>query len=69
MAVLGTHTFDLIRFVAGDPEWCSARILQSGREVTSVEVHPAAEDIGPIVGDEIEAWFSFPRGVSVYFIS
>ncbi len=69
MVVLGTHTFDLIRFFAGDPEWCSARILQGGREVTSADVHPATEDIGPIVGDEIEAWFSFPRGVNVHFTS
>ncbi len=69
MVVLGTHTFDLMRFFAGDPEWASARILQGGREVTPADIHPATEEIGPIVGDEIEAWFAFPRGVSGRFTS
>ncbi len=69
LVVLGTPTFDLVRYFAGEPEWCTARILQGGREFTAADVHPATEDIGPIVGDEIDAWFSFPRGVSVHFTS
>ena len=69
LLVLGTHQFDLVRFFAGEAEWCSARILQSGREVTPAEVHAATEDIGSIVGDEIEATFALPRGVNVHYTS
>lgn len=69
LIVLGTHQFDLVRLFAGDPLWCNARILQSGREVTLADAHPATEGIGPIVGDEIEATFAFPRGVNVHYTS
>lgn len=69
LVVLGTHSFDLVRCFAGEPLWCSARILQSGREVTLADARAATEDIGPIVGDEIEAIFAFERGVNVRFTS
>jgi predicted dehydrogenase len=69
MIVLGTHLFDLMRFFGGDPHWCSARILQGGREVTVADVHPATENIGPVVGDEIEAQFGFANGVFGSFTS
>jgi predicted dehydrogenase len=69
MVVLATHQFDLVRFLAGEPEWCSARILQGGREVTLADVRAATEELGPIVGDEIEAMLAFPRGVNVHYTS
>lgn len=69
LLVLGTHQFDLVRFFAGDPLWCSARILQGDREVTLADARAATEDIGPIVGEEIEAMFAFPRGVNVHYTS
>jgi predicted dehydrogenase len=69
MIVLGTHLFDLMRLFAGDPLWCSARILQSGEEVTARNVRSATEGIGPILGDDIEAQFAFPRGVTGSFTS
>ncbi len=69
MIVLGTHLFDLIRFFAGDPAWCTARILQSGREVTLQDVRKATENIGPVIGDEIHAHFAMAKGVNVTFIS
>ena len=69
MVVLGTHQFDLVRYFAGDALWCSARVLQAGREITLAEVHPATEDIGPIAGDEIEALFALPHGVNVHYTS
>jgi predicted dehydrogenase len=49
--------------------WCSARVLQSGHEITSADAHPATENIGLIAGDEIEALFAFPRGVNVRYTS
>jgi predicted dehydrogenase len=69
LVVLGTHQFDLVRFFAGDPLWCAARVLQAGHEITAADVHPATENIGPIAGDEIEAMFSLPRGVNVHYTS
>lgn len=69
LLVLGTHSFDLVRTFAGDPQWCTARILQAGREVTRADAREATENIGPIVGDEIDASFSFPKGVMVHFTS
>lgn len=69
LVVLGTHQFDLVRYFAGEPLWCSARILQGGREITPADVRVAAEDIGPIAGDEIEAMFALPGGVNVHYTS
>lgn len=69
LVVLGTHSFDLVRCFAGDAQWCSARILQGGREVTLADAHAATENIGPIVGDEIDAMFAMAKGVNVRFTS
>jgi predicted dehydrogenase len=69
LLVLGTHQFDLVRFFAGEPQWCSARVLQGGREITRADARAATEEIGPIVGDEIEAMFALPRGVNVHYTS
>lgn len=69
MIVLGTHLFDLIRRFAGDPVWCTARVLQNGRDITRSDAHPATENVGPIAGDEIHASFGCPNGVNVTFTS
>ncbi len=69
MVVLGTHQFDTVRFLAGDPLWCVACISQRGREATRTDIRAATEDIGPVLGDEIEAMFALPRGVNVYYTS
>ncbi len=69
MLVLGTHLFDLMRFFAGDAQWCSARIQQSGHDVTLAEAHPATEGIGLVIGDEVEAQFAFAKGVTGTFTS
>ena len=63
------RSFDLVRFFAGDAHWCGARVLQGGREVTLADAHPANEDIGPIIGDEIEAVFALSHGVNVHYTS
>jgi predicted dehydrogenase len=69
MVVLGTHQFDLVRYFAGDALWCSARVLQTGRDITPADVHAATEDIGPIAGDEIEAMLALRNGVNVHYTS
>lgn len=69
MVVLGTHQFDIVRFLAGDPLWCTARISHRGRVATRADIRAATEDVGPILGDEIEATFGFPHDVKVRYIS
>lgn len=83
MMILGCHVFDMVRFLLGgkEAEWCTARILQQGHEVTmddvrngtqGEEIHPEqplTEAIGPLVGDEINAQFSFEGGVHVSYTS
>jgi predicted dehydrogenase len=69
LVVLGVHEFDLMRFFAGDPLWCSARVMQEGHEITLRDAHAATEHIGPVAGDDIDAQFAFPNGVNASFIS
>jgi predicted dehydrogenase len=69
LVVLGVHLFDLMRFFAGEPLWCAARILQAGHEITLRDAHPAIEDIGPVAGDEIVAEFAFAKGIHATFVS
>lgn len=69
LVVLGVHLFDLMRFFAADPLWCSARILQAGHEITLKDAHPATENIGPVAGDEIVAEFAFAQGIHATFVS
>jgi predicted dehydrogenase len=63
LMVLGTHTFDLMRFFAGDARWCFAQIRQGDRAATAADRRPGGEEIGPILGDRIAATFGFDRGV------
>ena len=69
MIVLGVHLFDLMRFFAGDPLWCGARIMQAGHEITLQDARPATEGIGAVVGDEIEGEFAFVGGFHATFVS
>ena len=69
LIVLGVHLFDLMRSFAGDPLWCSARVLQNGQEITLADAHPATENMGRVAGDEIVAQFAFPGGVHATFTS
>jgi predicted dehydrogenase len=69
MMVLGVHLFDLMRFFAGDPRWCAARVLHQGRDITTADARPAGERIGPVAGDEIDATFAFDKGINGTFRS
>ncbi|MSU69513.1 MAG: Gfo/Idh/MocA family oxidoreductase [Opitutaceae bacterium] len=69
LVVLGTHQLDLARFFAGDPLWCTARILHQGREATRADVRQVPDHVGPVMGDEIEAMLAFSHGVNGYFTS
>lgn len=67
LIVLGVHLFDLMRLFAGEPLWCSARVLQGGRDITPADAHAASEGIGLVAGDAILAQFAFSRAVSATF--
>jgi predicted dehydrogenase len=69
LLVLGVHLFDLMRLFAGQPKWCSAQVLQDGRDAKAEDWRLAGEEIGPILGDEIEAQFSFDKNVWATFTS
>src|SRR5205085_11384238 len=62
MLVLGVHLFDLMRFFAGDAEWCHARVQSKGHDITQADAHNSTEAIGPVAGDDIHAQFGFAHG-------
>src|SRR5580700_722737 len=67
LMVLGTHLFDLMRLLAGEPRWCFARLLQNGKPATKADVHDGGENMGSILGDDIEALYGFDNGVTGTF--
>ncbi|MBN1126657.1 MAG: Gfo/Idh/MocA family oxidoreductase [Sedimentisphaerales bacterium] len=67
LMVLGTHIMDLMRFFAGDPQWCFAQVRNEGRPVTQDDVRDGAEGIGPLTGDEIHAIYGFDGKTMGYF--
>ena len=61
LIVLGSHTFDLMRFLAGDAKWAFARIqMNDGRVPVAGDIKQAGENIGPVIGDQIVAQYGFP---------
>src|SRR5262249_13404273 len=67
LMVLGTHLMDLMRLLAGDAQWCFARVSQAGRPVTRTEIREGGEGMGPIAGDQIGAVYGFAGGVQGTF--
>lgn len=69
LLVLGVHLFDLMRLFAGDPLWCTARVLHEGRDITPADARAVKEQIGPVAGDNIFAQFAFANGVTAAYTS
>lgn len=69
MMVLGVHQFDLMRMFAGDPQWCSARVMTDGMEIIPADAPVPQENVGAVMGDEIVAEFAFPNGVHATWTS
>jgi predicted dehydrogenase len=63
LMVLGTHVFDLMRFVAGDAAWCFAKVMQAGKPATKADVRTGGEGMGSILGDHLYATYGFAKGV------
>jgi predicted dehydrogenase len=70
LLVLGTHLMDLMRFYAGEPRWCNARVTVDGRDATPADVtYAEREPLGPLLGDDVVATFGFDHGVTAIFES
>ena len=69
MWVLGSHLFNLIHVIAGEPEWCYATVEQDGKPVTKEHVVDGPEGVGPLAGDAIHAIYGLPNGVRASFDS
>lgn len=69
MVVLGTHLFDLMRYLMGDVQWCQADITHNGKPAKPADVREASEPLGPVVGNRIHATFGFANGIAGHFSS
>jgi len=73
LMVLGTHIMDLMRLIAGDARWCSARVAvvekDRVRPMTKADIRDGNEGIGPLAGTHITAQYGFDRGVIGHFAS
>ena len=69
MMVLGSHLFDLMRLLVGDPLSCTARVLQGGRDITRADARLVKDNVGLVAGDSVFAQFAFARGVNATFTS
>ncbi|MDB6032750.1 MAG: 3-chlorobenzoate-3,4-dioxygenase [Verrucomicrobiales bacterium] len=69
MMVLGSHLFDLMRFFAGSPVSCSARVLQSGHPITREDRRMVKDNIGYVAGDTVFSQFAFENGINGTFTS
>ncbi|MCH8292333.1 Gfo/Idh/MocA family oxidoreductase [Candidatus Poribacteria bacterium] len=69
MIVLGTHTFNMMRYFFGDVAWMFSHITTDGHELTPNDVHKPTEPVGLVSGDSINSYFAFKSGVSGFFYS
>ena len=67
LVVLGSHIFDMMRAVLGDPEWVFAHITSSGQELAFDHLIKPNEPIGPVAGRQMTAMFSFGAGRHGFF--
>ena len=69
LVVLGTHLFDLMRYLMGDALWCQSDITHNGKTAVAADIREASEPLGPVVGNRIHATFGFEKGLAGYFSS
>lgn len=67
--VLGSHVMDMIRALAGHPEWCFAEVTQDGQPIRKEHVVEGNEGLGPLAGDAIAAMYGLSGGAKAYFQS
>lgn len=69
LMVLGTHLFDMVRFLLGrNPIWVFASVTrQDGSPITVEDAQEGPEELGLIAGDRIHALYGFGNGVTATF--
>ncbi|MEW4451731.1 Gfo/Idh/MocA family oxidoreductase [Bremerella sp. JC817] len=67
--VLGSHVVNLFAYFGGQPQSCSAIMLQDGKPVTSGDVKNGAEGLGPLAANELHAQYLMGNGVTAYYDS
>jgi predicted dehydrogenase len=63
---MGWHPIYLLRYFAGEPVWCSARVTQGGREITLDDGR--ADPTGRSAGDTAHASYAFAGRVHGHFV-
>lgn len=63
LLIHGTHWFDLMIAIAGEPRWVSGHVRAGDREATKADRREGSMPVGPVWGDSILAVFGFDRGV------
>lgn len=67
--VLGSHVFNLICALGGEPQWCFADVTAGGHKLRKADVAPGREGIGPLAGDAVRAMYGLSGGATAYFAS
>lgn len=65
----GLHLFDVVRWFAGEMNYCTASVLIEGETALAEDAEDSDKGLGPLLGDTIHAQFSTSSGVSVSFVS
>ena len=68
LIVLGTHGLDYMRYLFGDPLWCSASVTVKGKDIQPSDVHKGSEPY-LVAGDTVRAQFAFPGNIHGYWSS
>ncbi|MCC9641845.1 Gfo/Idh/MocA family oxidoreductase [Rhodopirellula sp. JC740] len=67
--VLGSHVLNLMHYLAGPPESCSASLMQNDRLATASDVREGAEGLGKMAGNALHARYQMHGGVTATFDS
>ncbi|GIW92241.1 MAG: 3-chlorobenzoate-3,4-dioxygenase dehydrogenase [Pirellulaceae bacterium] len=65
--VLGSHVFNLMHVLAGEPLWCFATVQQGERPATLQDLRPGNEGIRWLLGDRLQAMYGLAGGATAYF--
>src|SRR5687767_10319776 len=63
---MGWHSIYLLRYFAGEPLWCSARVTQGTREITFDDGRE--DQMGRSAGDTVHASYAFAGRVQGHFV-
>ena len=67
--VLGSHLFNMLAFLFGNPQRCAASMLKDGKLVAPADVIEGAEGLGPLAGNELRAKYQLGDGTWATFDS